>query len=136
MDHKPENWIAGVVVPGDGRGRKLGFPTANLRLLKESQRPADGIYACKVKIQGGEKHVFQGVMHVGPRPTIEGASPSVEIHLLGVSHMDLYGKKLWFSPVKFLRNVKKFNSLDELTQAIRQDAHDALLFLKETLPFL
>ncbi|MBI3420537.1 MAG: riboflavin kinase [Candidatus Sungbacteria bacterium] len=129
-----KRWISGAVVRGDGRGRQLGFPTANLVLDKPSKKPREGIWACWVRVKG-EKHMYQGVMHVGPRPTIPGALESIEIHIIGETTLDLYGKKLLFSPVKHLREVQKFNSLEELTLAVQQDIHDAAAFLQERSSF-
>lgn len=128
MDQPQQHWVSGIVIQGDGRSRVIGFPTANLRLEQEGQRPEDGIYACWVKIQD-EKEIYRGVMHVGPRPTIPGALPSVEIHLLETQHIDLYTKTLHFFLVKRLRGVEKFNDLDELAAAIQNDIETAATYL-------
>lgn len=128
MDEPKRQWVAGLVVPGDGRGRALGFPTANLRLDQTDQKPADGIYAAWAMIEG-DRRLYKAVMHVGPRPTIAGAPDTVEVHLLESDYLDLYGKRLLFSPVKKLRNVAKFESLDDLSAAIADDCQNALKLL-------
>jgi riboflavin kinase / FMN adenylyltransferase len=128
-----KHWIEGKVIRGDGRGRDLGFPTANLVLEKPEERPTDGIWACWVKLEPSGQ-LYRGVLHVGPRPTIEGAEASVEVHIIGESSLDLYDKKLWFSPTSYLREVKKFNSLDELTTAVKQDVQQTVALLKNSSP--
>lgn len=134
MDAAAKHWIVGKVIRGDGRGRELGFRTANLILEKPLETPREGIWACWVKLETGSK-LYRGVLHVGPRPTIEGAGPSVEVHIIGETTFDLYEKKLWFSPVTYLREVKKFNSLDELVAAVHEDVQEAVVLLKETPAF-
>ncbi len=134
MDITSKHWIVGKVIRGDGRGRELGFPTANLLLDKPSETPRDGIWACWVKIETAPK-LYRGVLHVGPRPTIEGAGPSVEVHIIGETTFDLYEKKISFSPVTYLREVKKFNSLNELVIAVHEDVQEAVVLLKETAAF-
>ena len=123
-------WIDGVVVHGDRRGKELGFPTANLVLDKETMRPADGIWAVWVKLADSPP-VLKGVMHVGPRPTIAGAAPSVEIHILDMTDTDLYDKPLSFATVKWLRGVEKFSGLQALTDAIAADCDAARTALAE-----
>lgn len=135
MAEQTSHWISGIVITGDGRGRDMGFPTANLRLEQESQRPADGIYVCWVKINN-ETATYKGVMHVGPRPTIKGAQPSVEIHLLETPHIDLYNQVIRFKIAKYLRAIKKFNSLEELTEAIKTDCNQARAYLQENPRFI
>jgi riboflavin kinase / FMN adenylyltransferase len=111
-------WFSGTVVRGDGRGRKLGFPTANLRLDNDAQRPADGVYAAWVKLG---KETRRGAVHVGPRPTFAGAAPTVEVHLLDFPDRDLYGERLSFQPVERLRGIIKFDSAEELSVALKED---------------
>lgn len=135
MDQPERHWIAGLVVPGDGRGRTLGFPTANLWLDHEIEKPEDGIYAAWATIEH-DTRLFRAVVHVGPRPTIAGVEDTIEVHLLESDYIDLYGKKLLFSPVKKLRKVEKFESLDELSDAIADDCRIALKLLVEAPKFL
>lgn len=130
MDQLKRHWIAGLVVPGDGRGRTLGFPTANLWLDHEFEQPEDGIYAAWATIQH-DNRLFKAVVHVGPRPTIDGAEATIEVHLLDSDYIDLYGKKLLFSPVRKIRDIKKFESLDDLSSAIADDCQHALKLLVE-----
>lgn len=118
-DHTADaKWISGVVVHGDRRGTALGFPTANIQVLAE--HPAAGIYACRAMVEG-DPTMYAGALHVGPRPTFEGASPSIEVHLLNFSPRDLYGKNMRFTIIKKIRDIAKFESQEALVSAIRQD---------------
>jgi riboflavin kinase / FMN adenylyltransferase len=117
----PPPWTSGSVVHGDGRGRSLGFPTANLRILDQ---PEPGIYACRARLASSDI-VYQAVMHSGPRPTIPEAKPSLEVHLLDFPDRDLYDETLGFKDVIRIRDIKKFASLDELTAAIAKDIQTA-----------
>jgi riboflavin kinase/FMN adenylyltransferase len=110
--------FTGKVIKGDGRGRELGFPTANL----DSQLDIEaGVYAVWVTYND-EK--YKGAMHIGPRPTIPGASSSVEVHILDFDK-DIYNEMLTIEIVGKIRDVIKFNSLKELTEAIKQDCRIA-----------
>lgn len=135
MQHIKQHWIVGTVVHGDGRGHELGFPTANLRLEDERQRPEDGIWAAWAKVADSSQ-TLKAVMHIGPRPTIPNADATVEVHLLEIEHIDLYGQKVSFSPVRKLRGVEKFKSMDDLADAIAGDCRDAMIVLKDRSPLL
>lgn len=112
--------LRGPVVHGDGRGRGLGIPTANLDFWQEKIVPARGVYATWVKI--GEERV-QSVTNVGIRPMFEG-EPRVEAHLLDFD-ADLYGKTLEVEFVEYLRPEMKFESVDKLLEQIQQDVQQA-----------
>ena len=113
-------FIDGVVVHGDGRGRELGVPTANLETLN-ALLPANGIYAT-VAIVGGLFH--PSVTSVGIRPTIGDGRLTVEAHLLDGSP-DLYGKTVRLAFVQWLRPELKFDSLDGLRAAMADDCAKA-----------
>ncbi|HLD26218.1 MAG TPA: riboflavin kinase [Candidatus Andersenbacteria bacterium] len=114
------SWVAGTVVRGDGRGRTLGFPTANLELEDAVARPADGVYACWVTL-GAAGEVQRGALHIGPRPTFLGGAATVEVHILDFPDRDLYGERVLFLPVERLREVKKFPSQEALIAALHND---------------
>ena len=104
--------IAGPVVPGDGRGRALGFPTANLE-LERGDLPADGIYAAWVRIDD-DPHRWAASVSVGTNPTFDGdREPRVEVHLHDVD-IDLYGRRLAVTLVAHLRPTLRFDGVDEL----------------------
>jgi riboflavin kinase/FMN adenylyltransferase len=112
--------IEGTVEHGDGRGRGLGFPTANLRTANELL-PADGIYA-SIAIVDGACH--RAVTSVGVRPTIGDGRPTVEAHLLDGDHA-LYGATVRLAFVKRLRGQVRFDGLDALVEQMGRDVAEA-----------
>lgn len=114
--------VRGLVVRGDGRGRKLGFPTANLRVSNsEKLIPPAGIYAVRGVLRRG---TFDGALHIGPRPTFPGALPTVELHLLDFEG-DLYGEEVRVDFIQMLRDVLPFDSVQALVEQMRADVDDA-----------
>jgi riboflavin kinase / FMN adenylyltransferase len=117
--------LSGIVVGGDGRGRTIGFPTANLDQIPEAL-PAPGVYAVLVDqldSQGRGSMLGTAVMHVGPRPTVE-RTETVEIHVLSPVG-DLYGAQLRVHLVSRLRGILKMPSLEALVAQISQDIEEA-----------
>ncbi|WP_432821444.1 riboflavin kinase, partial [Trichloromonas sp.] len=106
----------GTVSHGAKRGKKLGFPTANLVTDKEII-PIPGVYA--VKVRRGEQ-LYDGVLNIGWNPTFGNQKVTVEVHLLDFEG-DLYGESLRIYFFERLRNEKRFSSVDELVRAIRAD---------------
>ena len=117
--------LIGKVVTGQQIGRTIGFPTANLQLPTDKFLPRYGVYAVNVS---WENFTVRGVMNIGCRPTVDGNSPTVEVHLLNWSG-DLYDKTLTVSLQKFLRSEQKFPSLEALKQQISSDCQAAWEFL-------
>jgi riboflavin kinase / FMN adenylyltransferase len=116
----------GVVVTGQQLGRTIGFPTANLELPVEKFLPRFGVYAVDVLFeQTLEQTTVKGVMNIGCRPTVAGAAPTIEVHLLNWSG-DLYGQTLKVNLLGFLRPEQKFDSLEALKQQISQDCQSVL----------
>lgn len=115
--------LRGLVIRGNGYGKKLGFPTANLEIENPGERPQDGIYACWVNI-GEEKERYQGALHVGPRPAVRDMTSTVEVHILNFPERDLLGQNLTLTVIHRLRDVKNFASPEELARAIAQDCED------------
>ena len=121
--------IEGAVVRGDGRGRTLGCPTANLA-SENDLLPADGIYAT---IAALDDTWHRAVTSVGLRPTIGDDQRTVETHLLD-GHYDLYGRRLRVLFVKWLRDQARFDTLDALRAQIAEDCDAAsALFGRMTL---
>ncbi len=110
----------GRVVPGDGRGRELGFPTANLD-CGPAILPPFGVYAVRVLHNNVMR---RGVMNIGSRPTFHGiqteAAGTVEVHIPGYTS-DLYGSNLEVFIFRKIRNEKRFKSVQELKDAIQRD---------------
>jgi riboflavin kinase/FMN adenylyltransferase len=109
--------VRGRVVHGDGMGRKLGFPTANLKLAA-SARPPRGVW--RVKVRGTTLGEREAVCNVGVRPTLGGVRLVVEVHVPGFRG-DLYGRLLTVEFTSALRAEKKFPSLAALKAQIRRD---------------
>ncbi len=108
--------LIGVVEKGDGRGRSLGFPTANLGQV-DQLIPADGVYAGSASF---EATAFPAAISIGPHPTFGGDHRCVEAHLLDI-HRDLYGKTLELSVERFLRPQRKFAGPSELSDQLGRD---------------
>ena len=112
--------ISGKVVHGEKRGRKIGFPTANIH-MRHNRPPLKGVFAVKF-----QNHF--GVANLGIRPSIKGEKKlQLEVHLLNFS-LDLYGQHVSVIFLKKLRDEKKFKSLDELKEQIKLDVIKAKLF--------
>lgn len=117
--------VCGTVVRGDGRGRELGFPTANLSVPRRRALPRDGIYAVAVARAG---IVYGGVAHLGPRPAVGSAERTLEAHLFECDQ-DLYGETLRLTFLHRLREVRSFATLSALVEQIAQDADQARALL-------
>jgi riboflavin kinase/FMN adenylyltransferase len=110
--------LRGLVIRGDGRGKKLGFPTANLRVpLNGKLIPPPGVYAVRGGLKGG---VFGGALHIGPRPTFSGSPPTIELHLLDFQG-DIYGEEIRVEFIRFLREVQPFSSASALVDQLKCD---------------
>jgi riboflavin kinase/FMN adenylyltransferase len=108
--------IHGEVVRGAGRGRTLGFPTANVRTVSPLLLPP-GVYACQVDVDGAH---YQAVINVGVRPTFGETELAVEAHLLDFSG-DIYGRRIRLTFLRRLREERKFPSVEALRNQIALD---------------
>lgn len=122
--------VLGTVVKGDGLGRQLGYPTANLSAHNE-QFPPDGVYAVEALIG---KRAFTGMVNIGVRPTIPTASGErlLELHVFDFSG-DLYGQDVEVFFHQFLRPEQKFGGIEELLRQIAGDAEKARRILAERM---
>jgi riboflavin kinase/FMN adenylyltransferase len=113
--------ILGTVTRGDGLGKKIGFPTANLSAHSE-QFPPNGVYLAQASLDGVLHH---GVVNLGYRPTVSQESNRVlEIHLFDFNR-DIYGEDVEVLFVQYLRKEKKFESVDALVRQIDLDVRQA-----------
>jgi riboflavin kinase/FMN adenylyltransferase len=121
--------LSGPVVHGDGRGRRINIPTANLDYPLDKVIPSNGVYVCWACI-GDEKH--QAVINIGINPTFtpDKQIPSVEAHILDFDR-DLYGQILKLEFVERLRDELRFPSVETLLVQIRQDIEDGRKILEE-----
>ena len=116
--------MCGRVVHGDGRGRTIGFPTANIHLHRRSS-PVSGVYA--VELFGLEQEPLTGVANVGIRPTLGGTESRLEVHLMDFNG-DIYGRYIHVDFLHKLRSEIRFGSLEELVIQIRKDVVAARAF--------
>ena len=119
--------LHGVVVKGKGNGAKIGFRTANIQVNSLRTLPDHGIYVSKTRMDIG---TFPSVTFIGTSPTIHKNSvttqnPLVETHIINFEK-DLYGKKIHIELVEKIRDIKKFSSLAELSNAITKDVEQAV----------
>lgn len=114
-------FISGEVEHGKKLGRVLGFPTANLKVVNKVYPPF-GIFGGTVLIEG-EKEKYNAVVNIGKNPTLKPGELSVEVHILDFNR-DIYGKKIDVSIEKHLRDEKKFSSMEELRQGIKNDVEN------------
>lgn len=120
--------MAAEVIPGDQRGRKLGFRTANLRLDPTRAMPADGVYAVWALV-GAER--YPAVANLGVRPSFGEGERLLEAHLLDYQG-DLYGQCLAVEFVSRLRPEQRFSDADALIEQIRRDVASARALLGQT----
>ena len=122
--------IDGHVVRGQQLGRKLGYPTANLRLAPRVA-PIGGIFA--VQVNGVGAVTRPGVASLGIRPTVNGTEPLLEAHLFNFD-ADIYGKRIEVEFVEKLRDEEKFADLDAMVRQIDRDAAQARALLRSPQP--
>ena len=108
--------VEGEVVKGKQRGRKIGFPTCNIK-LNSYTLPKLGVYSVWVKINNLKK---RGIANIGYRPTFNGKSLLLEVNIFGIKK-NLYKKILKISFIKFIRAEKKFKNISQLKAQIKKD---------------
>ena len=114
--------IVGTVINGQEIGRSIGFPTANIEYPPEKFLPRQGVYCVRVDTPTAAQ--LPGVMNIGKRPTVDGTTMTVEVHLLDWDG-NLYGQELKIYLHQFLRSEQKFPSLAALTNQIQADCDAA-----------
>lgn len=113
-------WVEGVVVHGDKRGRLLGFPTANI-VLGASANVSFGVYAVRVHVNG---RIENGVACYGTRPQFDDGAPRLEVHILDFDE-DIYGAHLVVELVAFQRGETTFPDVQALMDQMSCDCDDA-----------
>lgn len=120
--------LSGRVVHGQQLGRTLGFPTANVHL--KGVKPAlSGVYAVTLQVDG-KRH--QGVANIGVRPTVQGKTPILEVHLFNFNG-DLYDQYVQVTFCQFIRAEQKMASLDALEKQIQCDKEEAIRFFAQSV---
>lgn len=113
-----EYLLNGIVMQGDERGRKIGYPTANLKPEHENKViPKNGVYAVKVRVN--EKW-YGGMMNIGVRPTFGEDEKTIEVHIFDFDR-DIYGETIQVRFVDRIRDEKKFEGIDELKNQLQED---------------
>ncbi|MDH3979784.1 MAG: bifunctional riboflavin kinase/FAD synthetase [Gammaproteobacteria bacterium] len=118
--------MSGRVAHGDKRGRTIGFPTANV-FLHRAASPLAGVFA--VQMDGVAAQPVTGVANVGSRPTVDGTSALLEVHLFDFDR-DIYGKHVQVSFMKKIRDERRFESFEALREQIQADARQAKDFFR------
>jgi riboflavin kinase/FMN adenylyltransferase len=108
--------IEGEVVKGEQRGRKIGFPTCNIK-WDFYALPKLGVYSVQVESKNFKK---KGIANIGYRPTFKGKTLLLEVNIFGIKE-NLYKKILKVSFIKFIRPEKKFKNINELKNQIKKD---------------
>jgi riboflavin kinase/FMN adenylyltransferase len=123
-----EFFFSGIVVHGDKLGRKLGYPTANLKIQDEEKiKPGNGIYAVYAET-GSRAERLKGMMSIGFRPTVDGKKRVIEVNIFDFDR-EIYGENLKVYVKKYLREEVKFDSLEELVKQIDLDKVESLKVL-------
>lgn len=120
--------VIGEVVHGRKIARELGFPTANIK-MDNRLYPPSGIYGAYLQIEDKNSKVLYGVVNIGYNPTLK-QEMSLEVHILDFDE-EIYGKKLYIQIVEFIREEKKFSSIEELKLAIEADVNKWKTFKRE-----
>lgn len=134
-----EFFFSGVVVHGDKLGRKLGYPTANLKVLDEEKiTPGNGIYAVYAELPDINEYPhsplatphsrLKGMMSIGFRPTVDGKKRVIEVNIFDFDE-EIYDQTLKVFVKKYLREEIKFDGLESLIKQIDQDKIDSLKVL-------
>ncbi len=108
--------VKGKVIKGMKRGRKIGFPTCNVK-LKDYILPKLGVYSVVVKTNYFKK---KGIANIGYRPTFNGQNLLLEVNIFGIDK-NLYNKEININFIKFIRPEKKFKGLEQLKKQIKID---------------
>ncbi len=119
--------FTGRVQKGDGRGKTLGFPTANVEYPQNKIKVKNGVYVTKVTV--GKKQ-YMGVTNIGARPTYPTDTPPSETFIIN-KKANLYGKLVKIELLEFIREPKAFESADALSQQIKKDADFAFNFFQK-----
>ena len=111
-------YITGEVIKGDGIGKKIKYPTANILPVDNSKLiPGKGVYVCQVNFDNKN---LGGMLNIGNRPTVDGKERRIELHIFDFN-TNIYGKNVKISLITKIRDEIKFNNLDELQDQLQKD---------------
>jgi len=115
-------FLGGEVVKGHSRGKELGFPTANLKIDEDKIIPKNGVYLVKSKIDHQD---IYGMMNIGYNPTFNNKSKKIETHFFNLNK-NLYGKIIKIELLEYIREEKRFETVDDLIQRLKLDREKCL----------
>tara|TARA_X000000368_G_scaffold144225_1_gene113689 strand:- start:2306 stop:3232 length:927 start_codon:yes stop_codon:yes gene_type:complete len=120
--------LTGKVIKGDGLGKKIMYPTANI-FIKEKYKiiPKDGVYLIKTFIKN---KLYNGMMNIGHRPTIGANEKSLEVHLFNFNK-DIYGEQISVDIISKIRDEKKFSSIEALKDQLVKDENHCLKLINK-----
>ena len=120
--------LTGKIVKGDGLGKKINYPTANI-FIEETYKiiPKDGVYLVETIIKD---KLFNGMMNIGHRPTIGTNVKSIEVHLFNFNE-DIYGKVISIKMISKIRDEKKFSSIEALKEQLVKDENFCLKLINK-----
>ena len=121
--------IGGNIVEGKSRGKKIGFPTANIK-VEENYKiiPKNGVYFVSCKIRNVQKF---GMMNIGFNPTFGNKKLTIEVNIFDFNK-DVYGENIKIEFIKFIRNEIKFQNIDELIKQIKIDRETCKIYMNST----
>jgi len=119
--------LNGIVIHGDERGRKIGYPTANLRAEHPNKViPKNGVYVVRVRV---EEIWYHGMMNIGNRPTFERAKKALEVNIFNFKK-EIYGQTIQVRFLKRLRDEIKFSGIEGLIDQLYKDKSDSLTYIE------
>jgi riboflavin kinase/FMN adenylyltransferase len=118
--------IVGKVIHGKKIGREIGYPTVNMEAEEERIYPPNGVYVTKVQVYN---QMYMGITNIGYNPTVQGKEKVIETHILDFTG-DLYGKEIQVYFYSFIREEKKFDSLEALTKQLIEDEKTARILFQ------
>lgn len=119
--------LTGKVVAGEQLGRKIGFPTANLKIADADKLiPAHGVYAVLVRLHDA---TYAGMLNIGVRPTFDGKKQTIEVHIFDFNE-DIYGMEIGIDLIAAIRKEMKFSSADALVEQLKRDQEVSLRILR------
>jgi riboflavin kinase/FMN adenylyltransferase len=120
--------LSGQIIKGQGLGRKIGFPTANIKINEDYKLiPGNGVYLVQVKVNN---ETYFGMINIGFRPTVNGNNITLEVFIFNFND-DIYGTIISLFFLNKIRNEIKFNSLEDLKNQIKKDKLYSNLLIKQ-----
>lgn len=123
---KQNKWLTGRIIRGRRLGTSLGYPTINIDNTPSMKGYKEGVYACLIKLSDV---VYQGILFFGPRLTLRERNNIIEIFIFGFVG-DIYGEKVEFQPVEFIRQPVLFKNTGTLRKQLEKDCKTAQNLLK------